>query len=61
MLLVLILTCEYVLKDWEFSRKKKKVVGISAVQWEVIVMAVQCSLSTGILVRCCKDNSFFLQ
>ena len=42
MLLALILTCEYVLKDWEPS-KKKNVVSISGEQWEVAVMAVQCS------------------
>ena len=42
MLLVSILTCEYVLKDWEFL-EKKNVVSISGVQWEVAVMAEPCN------------------
>ena len=59
MLLVLILTCDYVLKDWEISRKKRKVVGISGEQWETHshIIAVQCSWSRGTLVRCCKVSS----
>ena len=34
--LLLILTYEYVLKDWDFY-KKEKVDGISGVQWEVCI------------------------